>query len=124
MPPSNGGAPIGAIRNAASAAVRATSLRSVASAVDMSPTGLRHFLNGRTPYPATLRKLKAWYVRYQLSRREFSADVAQAGVAVLLEAIPEDQLAGATRQLLDALREIHRERGVAPPLWLEALGVE
>lgn len=121
MAPPRTGAPLEAIRVAADEAVRADSLRSVARAVGMSPTGLRNFLDGRSPYSATLRKLTAWYVRYELSREVFSAEVAQAGVSVLLEAIPEAQLAPATERLLDFLGSLHQDSRVRPPPWLDVL---
>lgn len=120
----SGGVRVGAIRDAAAEAVKAASLRSVAEDVGMSASGLRQFLKGRSPYEATLRKLTAWYARYQLDRSEFSADAARAGMALLLEAIPQAHLARAVERLAACLREIHRDCLVKPPSWLERLGDE
>jgi hypothetical protein len=50
------------IRNSVQQAVQEGSLRSVARQIAMSPMGLQHFLNGVTPYRATARKLRRWYV--------------------------------------------------------------
>jgi hypothetical protein len=113
--------PLGAIRQAADEAVRAVSLRSVAVAIGMSPTNLRHFINGQTPYRATRRKLIAWYVRYQLDRRAFSGDTARAAMEVLLEGIPADQVNAVERQLLDALGAFYDGARVPPPAWLPRL---
>ncbi|HEX5724980.1 MAG TPA: hypothetical protein VFX98_05915 [Longimicrobiaceae bacterium] len=115
------GASVEAIRHAAEEAVNAGSLRSVAASVGMSPTGLRQFLNGRTPYRATLRKLADWYLHYQLGRHEFSAETARAGMFVLLEAVPEAHQAHARERLLDRLAEIHRDLRLRPPSWLARL---
>jgi transcriptional regulator with XRE-family HTH domain len=50
-----------ALRNAAALEVEATSLRSVAREIGMSPTGLKKFLNGTMPYAPTLRRLRRWH---------------------------------------------------------------
>ena len=121
MPSPNGRPPVEAIRHAAGVAVEATSLRSVAAQVGMSPTGLRHFLNGRTPYSATLRKLTAWFVRHEAERQGFSAPVAQASLSVLLEAIPEGAREAAAADLLGWLAAEHQRRKTEPPPWLKAL---
>ena len=121
MPPSDGRAPVEAIRHAATLAVEATSLRSVAAQVRMSPTGLRQFLNGRTPYSATLRKLTAWYIRHQEEREGFDPGVARAAVLVLLEAIPEPERAAAAGELLAYAAELHRRRRVPAPPWMDRL---
>jgi hypothetical protein len=121
MSPPDGRAPIEAIRHAAKLAVEADSLRSVAKQVRMSPTGLRQFLNGRAPYSATLRKLTAWFVKYQDARGGFDPGVARAAVSVLLEAIPEPERGGAAAELLEFAAELHRRRKVATPPWMDAL---
>ena len=121
MTPPEAGAPLGAIRHAADEAVRAVSLRSVAADIGMSPTNLRHFINGQKPYAALRRKLLAWYVRYQLDRRAFSGDVARAAMEVLLEGIPPDQADATERQMLDALGVIYDGARVPPPAWLARL---
>jgi hypothetical protein len=50
------------IRNSVQRAVQESSLRRVARQIPMSPMGLQHFLNGASPYLATARKLRRWYV--------------------------------------------------------------
>jgi hypothetical protein len=53
--------PVQAIRDAARYAVARTSLRAVAQQIPMSPMGLQQFINGASPYQATVRKLASWY---------------------------------------------------------------
>lgn len=113
--------PVDAIRRAAALAVEATSLRAVARQVGMSPVGLRHFLNGRAPYSATLRKLTQWFVLHGAARPEFADAAARASVQILLEAVPEAARDAAARELLSHLDAMHRQRRIAPPRWLRAL---
>ena len=121
MAPADVRVSVDAMRRAAAVAVEAASLRSVAADVGMSPTGLRQFLNGRAPYSATLRRLTAWYVRWELARAGFTPDVARAAVRVLLEAIPDAERDASSAALLAWLAEEHRRRRAEPPPWLEAL---
>lgn len=118
MTPPSGRAPIEAIRAAAEAAVEATSLRSVAAQIGLSPTGLRNFLQGRSPYSATVRKLNAWYLKHAAQRHAFTDEVVEAAFAVLLEGLPEEARPSAAQRVLGALDEGHREAHSRPPAWL------
>jgi AcrR family transcriptional regulator len=110
-----------AIREAARLAVEETSLRAVARAVGMSPMGLRHFLDGRAPYSATLRKLNVWYVLHQAERHGFSASAAMGAIALLLDGIPEPLRDLAMARVLRELWEVHVQAGSTPPGWLQEL---
>ena len=124
MSPPNFSAPVDAIRDALKLAVEATSLRSVAREVGMSPMGLRNFVSGRslTSYSATVRKLNAWYVTHAATRGVFSSETsARAAIVLLLEAISEDRRPRVAADLLDWLAERHREIGVPPADWLGKL---
>jgi hypothetical protein len=110
-----------AIRQAARLATEATSLRAVARAVGMSPMGLRHFLDGRRPYSATLRKLNVWFVAHSVDELGFSEDAARAALAVLLDGVPESGRDQAAAMLLEDLWRTHRHFGSHPPAWLTAL---
>lgn len=121
MSPSKPGAPLDVLRHAAAEAETASSLRAVAREIGMSPTGLRNFIDGQTPYPSTRRKLNAWYTRYRLSRRVFTETEARAGLAVLLDAIPAAGFAKAAEGILDRLAEVHDEARVEAPGWLARL---
>jgi hypothetical protein len=110
-----------AIRAAAKLAIEATSLRSVARAVDMSPMGLRHFVDGTQPYSATRRKLIAWYAVYQAESGGFSADSVRAALVLLTDGLPESGRDRAAAVLLDEIRKLHVEFGTRPPGWLADL---
>jgi hypothetical protein len=113
--------PVDEIREAARLAVEAESLRAVARAVGLSPMGLKNFLEGRTPYSATRRKLNTWYVTHGDGRPVFDDSVARASIAVLLEGISEPQRDDAARKLLVALQAIYDEKKAPPPAWLAQL---
>src|SRR5215213_9087765 len=113
--------PVDEIREAARLAVEATSLRSVARAVGLSPMGLKNFLDGRTPYSATRRKLNTWYVVHGDGRPEFGESLARASIAVLLEGISEPQRDDAARRLIGSLEAIYDEKKAHPPAWLARL---
>ena len=110
-----------AIRAAAKLAIEATSLRAVARAVDMSPMGLRHFVEGTQPYSATRRKLTAWYAVYQAEAGGFSADSVRAALVLLTDGLPESARARAAGVLLDDIQKLHAELGTRPPAWLAGL---
>lgn len=52
---------IGTVREAVRQRVDSSSLRAVATEIGMSWSGLRSFLQGGSPHPATREKLIAWY---------------------------------------------------------------
>ena len=117
MPQPDRRTPIEAIRQAARLATEATSLRAVARAVGMSPMGLKHFLEGRRPYSATLRKLNVWFVAHSVEQLGFGEEAARAAMAVLLDGIPEEGRDEATRTVLDDLWRTHRHFSSRPPQW-------
>lgn len=122
MPSPGSGIPVGAIREAARLAVEATSLRSVARAVRLSPMGLKNFLEGREPYSATRRKLNAWFVEHAAGRPEYAESAARASLAVLTEGIPAAGRDAVAARILQVVREGHGRSGTPPPAWLDALG--
>lgn len=76
------------IRRALRDAVQATSLRAVARAVDMSPTGLQKFLDGSTPIGRTLRSTGAWYAHNV--EPLLDEETEDAAVHVLLRELARD----------------------------------
>lgn len=123
MAPPDSGAPLRALRDAAQAQVDATSLRQTASAIGMSPTGLRGFLDGADPYLKTERKLRAWFTRRQRkgAPETVTPDVAQAAVTVLVEHLPARGRPAAIGELLDVLERASRATGVDVPTWIGSL---
>lgn len=66
------------VRQAVRERVAETSLRAVADEVPMSFSGLRFFLRGGTPQPATRAKLVAWFSRSRRTARVSAQDVDAA----------------------------------------------
>ncbi|HEU4558075.1 MAG TPA: hypothetical protein VFS20_09505 [Longimicrobium sp.] len=120
MPSPDGGVRIEAIREAARLATQATSLRAVARQVGLSPMGLRHFLDGRRPYTATLRKLMVWFISHG-SQRGAGEDAIRAAMSLMLEGLPADGRESAAQALLETVEQMHRRAGTRPPAWLPAL---
>jgi transcriptional regulator with XRE-family HTH domain len=86
-------------------ALGTSSLRSVARAVGMSPSGLAKVLAGGQPYRPTLAKLRAWRVRRQAGG-EYASD--DAALDALLRRIPERSRARVREEILAIL-----ERGAS-----------
>ncbi len=111
------------IREAVRLAVEARSLRAVAREVRMSPMGLRHVLNGRNPYKATLRKLTLWFITHG-GEAGAPLDVIRAAIHTLLEGLPDSGRASGTHALLAVVEQMHRTAGTQPPPWLAILQSE
>jgi hypothetical protein len=107
------------LREAAARAVADTSLRKVATAVDMSPTGLRSFLDGGDAYSATRRKLDQWYVRETAREWGASDETAAAALSILLQRVPDERAPALRKRILGILRDDFHARGEPPPGWLE-----
>jgi hypothetical protein len=120
MPSPDAGVRLEAIREAARLATEATSLRAVARAVGMSPMGIRHFLDGRRPYTATLRKLTVWYVAHG-TQAGAGEPVIRAAMSLMLEGLPADGREPGEQALLAVVEQMHRRAGTQPPAWLSSL---
>jgi hypothetical protein len=115
---------IARVREAVRRRAEDTSLRDVANDVGMSFSGLRSFIRGGAPHPATRRKLLAWYrdLRSQASRSAPREDF-EAAVALIVryvEAVEEPsrrraRLKALLRTLLHELDETSRGE-LAPAL--------
>lgn len=109
------------LREMVSIRVQATSLRSVARQVGMSPSGLEKFLQGGMPYSGSRRKLYDWYTREgsQL-RSDLTADGISAALGRLVQDLPDGQRAPAMAGVLEVLMEAYDAQG-AVPAWLHDL---
>lgn len=76
------------VREALRRRVEETTLREVADEIPMSFSGLRSFLRGGTPQPATRAKLIAWYAQSRRAKQVSMRDV-HAATDLLLEYIGE-----------------------------------
>jgi AcrR family transcriptional regulator len=120
MPSPDRGVRVEAIREAARLATEATSLRAVARAVGMSPMGLKHFLEGRSPYTATLRRLTIWFIAHG-AEGGAPEELILAALGMLLEGLPASGRGRGRQALLDVVERMHRQAGTQPPAWLPAL---
>lgn len=107
------------LREAVTIRVQATSLRSVARQVGMSPSGLDKFLSGAMPYQKSRRRLFDWLHR---ERHNLGADLTVDGIAAalgsLVRDLPPDRRAQALHTLLDTLRSLYAEHTETAPRWL------
>ena len=115
-----GPVPVEVLRDAAQRAVESTSLRYVAAAVGMVPSGLENFLSGAPPRARTVRKLREWYVRNAAGIGEASHETAKAAFAVLLDGIPPGADREAVlREILEVIVGAHVANRTEPPRWLK-----
>lgn len=110
--------PVGLLREAARRAVDASSSHQVAGQIGMSAPGLRKFIAGSDPHPATLKKLAEWYVRHSVSTHQIDPDTVAAALTILVDGLPETEQASIRRTVLELLREAHGRLGTKPPVWL------
>lgn len=126
MPASRGGLPLERLREAVAGGVEATSLRQVARAVGMSPSGLQKFLDGATPYSGTRRKLERWYVRESAVTygAELGGGTALAALRVLTQDLPAHSEQHALEEILASLEHAHRVAHRSMPGWLREVREE
>src|SRR5215213_6701662 len=102
--------------------VEATSLRSVARQVGMSPSGLDKFLHGGTPYTKSRRKLFNWLHR---ERGHFRPELAAEGIAAALDSLvhdlPPERRDRAVVALLETLHGVYQGCVDTAPPWLAEL---
>jgi len=70
-------------------AVEVSSFRAVAREVGMSPSGLKKFTAGASPYTATLRRLRTWYFNQTIADPQQVIDERVSAVTDLVQ--PEDR---------------------------------
>jgi hypothetical protein len=110
------------MREVAANRVENTSLRQVAREIGMSPTGLKKFLGGTAPYSSTLRRLRAWYVRYAAEQKSEVEPVdASAALSLLMHDLGAEPRRHAALHVLDAVGSGYDESGRPKPDWLSDL---
>lgn len=114
--------PVPVLRNAVERAVKASSLRSVARDVGMSPMGLSAFINGTEPLASTVEKLTGWYLRTLRDRGEVTTGTtARAALAVLVDFLPAKERKAMVREFRRALEARAKAAGVPVPDWVDEL---
>lgn len=110
------------LRETVALRVQASSLRTVARQVGMSPVTLERFLAGEVPYTRGRQRLQEWWDREGAKPR---SDLTVAGVEVAIGALvrdlPPEHRVEAIRRVVEALGRVYREQGAEPPAWLERL---
>lgn len=110
------------LREAVTIRVQATSLRSVARQVGMSPSGLDKFLNGGMPYQKSRRKLFDWLHReHDNLGAGLTVDGIAAALGSLVRDLPPDRRERALEALLDTLRGLYDSHSEHAPVWLAEL---
>lgn len=121
--PKGAGVAVAVLRDTARAEVEGRSLRQVAAEVGMTAMGLRAFLAGGSPQPATHRKLTEWYLRHAADRRgALSVATARAVLSMLVAHLPADRRDAEAARLVDSIAETTNRAGVPAPRWLRAVG--
>lgn len=110
------------LREAVLARAENTSLRNVAREVGMSPTGLKKFLQGTSPYSPTLRRLRIWYVQYAArSSSGLEYQDARAALTVLMHDLTPEARRSTTHRFISSLARGYDDSGISPPSWIAEL---
>jgi len=95
-----------------------TSLRAVARAVRMSPTGLTKFLNGTRPYGNTVARLREWYF-HEAGVHQAPPELIAAQLRRFVVTLPKPD--GGVAKLLEAVDASYREAGMYTPAWVKSV---
>lgn len=110
------------LRESVAMRVQATSLRSVARQVGMSPSGLEKFLSGGTPYTRSRQKLQEWWTREgHQPRSDMSAEGMEVVMAALVRDLPPESRGPTMQRLVRSLRGLYETQSAVCPPWLEEL---
>jgi hypothetical protein len=114
--------PVETLRYAAARAVDRTSLRKVAEQIDMAPSWLDGFIDGRTaPRSKTLRKLREWFIRESAALAEVSEETAGAALTLLVEGLTAEADRRATiAEIAEVLARAYARHGPLPQ-WIAGL---
>ena len=105
-------------RVALATAIAHSSLRTVALAVGMSPTGLTKFLNGGEPYGKTIERLRNWYVR-EAGLHRMGADEIASLLRRVVATLPEPDVG--VVNILEAVDRSYRSAGLRTPAWVSCV---
>lgn len=103
------------IRAALYVEIQSSSLRTVASQVEMSPTGLQNFIDGTVPYTRTLTRLRTWYSRWRGRDGVDSREVQRMLVGLMRNV--SDPAAGALA-VAECIAQLHKAEAQDVPEWV------
>lgn len=113
--------PVAVLRDAVAREVATRSLRRAAGEIGLSPNGLRNFLAGADPRPATRARLEAWLA----GRRQTRAGPTVGSLVRLLgdlsADLPARDRAALGQDVAGFLLRAYRERKQPPPRWVREL---
>jgi hypothetical protein len=98
-------------------AIALTSLRAVARAVGMSPTGLTKFLDGTNPYGPTLERVRTWYYSSAGMHQTPSEEIISL-LRRFVVTLPEPNTG--VVDLLAAVDAAYQHAGMYVPEWVSA----
>lgn len=109
------------LRQAVAAAAEASSYRTVARELGLSPRTLRLFVEGGSvPRARTMARVRAWYVRRGAST-DVSPDTAAAALGVLVRELPSPEREEAAAGVVALIESAFLRRDAQLPAWLLAL---
>ncbi|HEX6751782.1 MAG TPA: hypothetical protein VF092_31095 [Longimicrobium sp.] len=110
------------LRETVATRVQATSLRSVARQVGMSPSGLEKFLSGGTPYARSRQKLQDWAEREGTRpRSDLTVEGVEVAIGALVRDLPPEHRLEAIRRVVRSLQRVYDAQGPGRPEWLDRL---
>lgn len=101
--------------------VEGTSLRSVASQLGLSPSGLSKVLGGSRSQAGTRRRLERWVVSQRARATEPPAQPVEESLRVLVHGLPSVLHPAVLSDLADAVAESYGRSGIAAPEWVATL---
>jgi hypothetical protein len=103
------------LREAVRQKATGSSLRQTATDIGMSWSGLRTFLNGTIPHPATVKKISDWYLRQSIGTQEDDQIAVELALNVLAERVAPAQRRLLKRAILDTVAKFtDREQATLP----------
>ena len=110
------------LRETVALRVQATSLRTVARQVGMSPAVLERFLSGEMPYSRTRQRLQEWWVRQSARPRvDVTVEGVEVAIGALVRDLPPEHRVEAIGRVVAALRRLYAAEGAPEPEWLAQL---
>jgi transcriptional regulator with XRE-family HTH domain len=110
--------PVPILRDAVARETSTLSLRKAAREIAVSPNGLRNFLKGSVPHPATRAKLEQWLTARARGSRPPSIGRLIRLVGELSTDLSPGQAAQLGRDIAELLSRAYEARRLGPPRWV------
>ena len=110
--------PVPILRDAVARETAGLSLRKAAREIAVSPNGLRNFLKGSVPHPATRAKLERWLGTRGRGSRPPSIGQLIRLVGELGAELSPGQAAQLGRDIAELLARAYEVRRLGPPRWV------